>query len=491
LQNSGIPFIEVDSGLTWVRILRHKGYVSEAREQVDHLVDDVQFYRERLPGVLAAWHWQKREGLYQEYMELALASRAGKGEGEALLLALERIRSLERVVSTGAEAEDGIRNQVARVKAAQPAPGNEPSRQAASVLTAFREGSGWSSGALSSETLTARLEKLGRHDSVLAFYFSDSSVYAVSANRREIRRFQLAGTARIREQIAAVMAAIDNPTGTVPLAGLERLGGLLLEPMARHLGERIFFLSSGPLLGLPLDALRLDGSYLAEVRRVVNLDSLDAMTTPGTELSGGFRDHVFLAGNPRAGRDLFSYGVATSEEIDAVRDAFVGDGLHIVQGVALRGDEFLDERYGNAGLVHLAMPGRIDLVHPERSSLLLSGERESPTTEFLSPARVRGIGLEAQLVVLSGTSFTGRTITDFDSRIGLVSDLQAAGAGLVLATVWPAGDAETARFMSDFYSALEREADVSEALFQTRKARIASKTETNLRSWAGFQLFIR
>jgi CHAT domain-containing protein len=99
--------------------------------------------------------------------------------------------------------------------------------------------------------------------------------------------------------------------------------------------------------------------------------------------------------------------------------------------------------------------------------------------------------LQAELAVLSGLTFGAGGGTDFDSRIGLVSDLQASGARQVMASLWPLEDADGAAFMADFYTALEEEQDVSEALFQTRRARITSKDGTNLRSWAGFQLYIR
>ena len=208
-------------------------------------------------------------------------------------------------------------------------------------------------------------------------------------------------------------------------------------------------------------------------------------------LPDDFTRRVFLAGNPQSGQDLFSYGVTTSTEIAAVRDRFVGDGLHIVQGVALRRDEFLDERFNDAGLVHLAMPGRIDLALPERSRLLLSGGGEDPAAEFLGAEDIRGFRLQASLVVLSETVFAERSISPMDSRLGLVSDFHAAGADRVIATLWPAGDRESAAFMSDFYAALERLGDVESAFFQTRKRQRIAGNGSNFGTWAGFQLFIR
>ena len=71
----------------------------------------------------------------------------------------------------------------------------------------------------------------------------------------------------------------------------------------------------------------------------------------------GFQGFRFLAGNPQDGQDLFSYDMQVSAEVTAVTDAFVGPGLNIVQGVALQKDEFQDQRFAGAGLMHLAIPG--------------------------------------------------------------------------------------------------------------------------------------
>jgi CHAT domain-containing protein len=335
------------------------------------------------------------------------------------------------------------------------------------------------------------LSELGRNESLLTYYFANDWVYAVHADRRGVRQVRAGKSAGIRGQIKSILDGLQDPGAPAPDAALSRLGQTLMGGLSRSLGERLYLLPSGPLSGFPFDALRLDDAYLAERRSVLNLDSVSTLLDRPGDIGRDYDQRVFVAGNPRAGRDLFSYGVSSSEEIAAVRDRFVGGGLHIVQGVALRGDEFQDERYSNAGLIHLAMPGRVDLARPANSRLLLSGERESPTAEFLSPADLRGMPVSAQLAVLSGTSFTNRGGTDFDSRLGLVNDLQAAGARKVVASLWPAGDAETAQLMSVFYSRLSEDRDIGEALIQARRTLINTQDGANIRSWAGFQLFLR
>ena len=137
------------------------------------------------------------------------------------------------------------------------------------------------------------------------------------------------------------------------------------------------------------------------------------------------------------------------------------------------------------------MPGRVDLKFPERSRLLLSGSGEDTGAEFLAADEVRHFRLGAGLAVLSGTAFAETGRSRLDSQIGLIADLHEAGVARIVAAYWPAGDQQTAAFMTEFYQALERDQDVAEALFSVRRKRIESAINTNFGSWAGFQLFIR
>jgi CHAT domain-containing protein len=408
-----------------------------------------------------------------------------------VLLALERLRRLEGIDNDAAAPEEAVRGQLARVQAAQPSPDDSLSKQTARDLQAFIAAAGWSSGAPGAAELDAARAALAPDSMLLSHFFAGDELLAVTAGRQSVRLHRLGDSGRVRKALEAARVTLSEPAGDIAASDFDRLGRWLLEPVLPASQGTIYLMPFGPLIGFPLDALRVEGRYAIEQHRFAYVESLAAAGGRPGRLQPGFEDRVFVAGNPRAGRDLFSYGVSTSEEITAVRDRFVGDGLTIVQGVALRGDEFEDERVATAGLVHLAMPGRIDLSHPGRSRLLLSGEREQPAVEFLAPASIRRLAITAGLGVLSGTATHARPRTDLDSRLGLVHDLHAAGAPRVIAALWPLGDEEKADFMARFYDALIAEGDVVEALVQTRRAVLASADAGNFRAWAGFQLYIR
>ena len=120
-----------------------------------------------------------------------------------------------------------------------------------------------------------------------------------------------------------------------------------------------------------------------------------------------------------------------------------------------------------------------------------AGAAGAATNDFLLASELRAFGLNAALAVLSNTAVDGQARTAFDARIGLIADLHAAGAAVVVASLWPAGDRSNAELMAEFYARLRAGGDIVEAFANARRARIDAARPENLRQWAGFQLFIR
>jgi CHAT domain-containing protein len=502
LQNSGIPRIALDAGFAWSRIRAREGRTADALERLGRLIDEIRFFRVQLPGVLGAWYWENRTAIFSEYLAATLGATLQRGrqsaDGAPVLLALERVRSLEsasRRHANGAGAvnqdNDALRSLLARREAMNAAEASTLAKQVVEDLESLRKTTVRSDSDLDANTLARLLGELGEQDSILSYYFTDDAVYALPGDRNGVRLRQLSRPGRIRQELESLRQQPGQTGAPASRQLLDSLGSLMLAPVSGQLGQRIYLVPAGPLNGLPFDALRLDGEFLAESHRVVNLRSLSALRNRHPVLPDNFRDRVFLAGNPQSNQALFNYEISSSAEIGAVTDIFVGPGLHLVQGVALQRDEFLDQRFSEAAVIHMAMPGTVDLAFPNRSRLMLSGTGDNPGGEFLTPRDLQIFDFSDSLAVLSGTAIAGGQVSDFDSHLGLVSDFLDAGAMAVVASLWPAGDVETARFMDDFYRKLEDGQDVATALESTRKMRIEAENGTNLRTWAGFQLFIR
>lgn len=485
LSRAGIPWMALEASLVKARILYREGKRGEALSGLENLVDDLLFFHQDLPGVLGAWYWLNRKEVFQQYLEVAAAG----SNGEQTLIALDRVRLVDNPASGGRKADE-LRALLGRRESAADGASADLANQANSQWRNRRNGFSPGTRPIDRSALNRLLGGLSNEEAILSYYFSDSDVFALLGTRDGVAMKRLASSSRLSGQVDRLRQSIDAGSGDF-LPYLDALGKSLVQPLSGLLKPDIYLLPAGPLNGFPFDALRLDGKFLAERFTVVNLLSLAGTSVSGSTLSQDFTDSVFLAGNPQTGQDLFSYDVRVSAEVNAVRDAFVGPGLNIVQGVALQKDEFQDPRFAGAGLIHLAIPGTLNLAAPDESELLMSRTSEESVTDNLIPQDIRGQDFTASLVVLSRTGVASSSQSGFDSRLGFVSDFLLNGARNVVVSLRSRDDPATASFMADFYNELGSAGNVGQALSRSKNRLMKSTEPGNFMSWAGFQLYIR
>ena len=504
LRNSGLPGLALDSDFIMAKILRREGREREAHDVMEGLINEMFLLRQALPGVLGAWFWQTKDAIFEEYMAIALArSGADSGkpvDGKSALLALNHIRVIESSEQAPGDladtrGDDALRSLLARREAAT-AGGTGEEALAAQVNQALKTIAGTIDPAvsrLSPAALDKVMAGLSGDETLLTYYLGDAADYVIVGTRRAVSLLKLSGSSPVSVRLLDLRAQIQAGTAEDfwVLPELERIGQALVGPVSDYLAQKIYLLPAGALNGFPFNALRLNGRFLAEKHEVVNVANLSGSTVFHPVLQQDYLDRVFLAGNPQTSQELFSYDVQISPEISAVTDRFVGPGLQVVQGVALSAEEFRDVRFVRAGLIHLAMPGTLDLGSPDRSRLLLSGTGPDAGMEYLTPSDVHSLDFEAGLAVLSRTAVVGSSPSSFDSRLGFVTDFLDAGVSHVVASLWVDADSDPTGFVRDFYTHLEATGDVAEALSLTRMNDLESQDDTNFRSWAGFQLFIR
>ncbi len=487
VRRSGIPRLALDAAFIKAKILRREGRGRDALAVMEGLMGEILFFRQTLPGLLGVWYWQNKVEIFQEYMAITLRT----ANGRRVLLALDHIRVVEGEDLAARDGQDeALRALLARWEAASGTKAVDLAAQVNGALGKLKKAFDPAIRPLDARSLDQLLADLDRDESLISYYFSKSAAYVLVGKRNGVELKKLGSAEPFANRLAQLRGRLDQDSAAV-IAELDAMGQRLLQPVSGLLTKKIFLLSAGPLNGFPFDALRLDGQFLAEKHTVVNLMNLAAVAHRRPVLDQDYRERVFLAGNPQAGQELFSYDVRASVEITAMTDIFVGPGLHIVQGVALKKDEFQDQRFTGASLIHLATPGTLDLAFPDRSGLLMSRTSHESVMDNLSPGDIRQLDFEAGLVVLSRTAVTAASRSGFDNRLGFVSEFLEAGVRNVIVSLWSGGDSETAAFMRDFYRDLDSTRDVAEALSRTRMRQMETGNEANFRSWAGFQLFIR
>lgn len=431
-----------EAAMTWSQLLGLRGDRELALKVAESQVNALLRSGRR---ALGAWYWQRREPLIDNYIQLSVRRDGGPdGDATGSLLALVRARLLD-----GGEG--------------QAATSPEPAQ------------------------LRVYLQSLPADSVLLSYYLGGNSGHAWLGSRTGVRRVPLGSPAEIRARLGALRDLIQGRSwqGFEQLASA--LGRGLLDPVSDTLAGTVFLVADGPLLGVPVHALAVGGLPLAAGHDVVQVDLFPAPPDPSRRLQIQAVGQVFLAGDPRDWSGDYATRLVSSGELSAVTEVFLGPGLHTVQGVALLLDEFADPRYGEADLVHLAVPGIADLSPKRTSSLFLSEAERGAGRQRMDSAAIGGMPLRAGLVFFSRFEYLGQG-TVLQNRAGLLSAALDAGAGMVMASLWETDPAQRAAFVGEFYARLAESGNAGRALSETRRSRLAG---SSTQDWAAYFLTTR
>jgi tetratricopeptide (TPR) repeat protein len=492
---SGAPRLVVEAMFLNARIQAGEGKAAEAVRTLEATVEEIHFLRHALPGALGAWYHENHADLSDFYLGLLLLAPQTGGDASASLLALTRLRLLETYDTAGAkpgtEAQSRLRVQLA--ERTWQKPGEKGAALVAEItmkLEALRQPFREQFAYLSAQGIGSYLADLGRDEVLLTWHIGENSAHAWAGRKGRVVRRSITRSIGLGRKLGDATATVAGVSEATFRSEMESLGRALLEPVADLLAPRIYWIPAGPMLGLPLGALRLEGRYLAEKHSVAAVLSFPARPDPATDLPGRSIGSVFLAGNPQDYSSAYASRFETTDEMRAMVDLFVGPDLHVVQGAALLPDEFQDQRFAQAGIVHLAMPGVIDLRNPQDSSLELSGSEFGPRR---TPYRLEGVGpgsLEARLVFLSSTRLANRPGSAFSATPGLAADFTRAGAAAVVADLWATEGAADRAFLVQFYNGFLETGDAAQALQSAKRQYIGDNGNSGLFGWAGYQLYI-
>jgi CHAT domain-containing protein len=155
------------------------------------------------------------------------------------------------------------------------------------------------------------------------------------------------------------------------------------------------------------------------------------------------------------------------QELHAIGRTF-RDRTRILSGASARESGLRDGSLAQYPVLHFATHGLVSDVQPKRSGLLLAPE--TGEDGLLQMGEIYGLGLNANLVVLSACQTAlGREITG-EGLIGLSRAFFYAGARSVVATLWNLNDRFAAEFVERFYRELNQGHSSEEAL---RRAKVA------------------
>jgi len=466
------------------RSLARDGRGSAAAKVLEQLIDRVLFLRQSLPGVLGAWYTARHEELIADYLELQ------QGNGMQSLLALSKIRYSTRPPTLKADT-DVLRTQLAQRENA--AAGQSPGRLNSNIdqeMNTLRVQFRKEFSFLSEAGLRTHLNSLADDEALLTYHLTRSAAYVWVARNGKVQQRKLANPRKLYTLLKDGRGSIPLPAGGQFNLLMDDLGQRLLGPVKSQLPQTIYVVPAGILSGFPVDALRLKNQYLLEQHTVVNLLSFPSNPNPSASLRSTTPQNIFLAGDPQDFAGSYATRIESSTELRTVANIFIGPGLNIIQGTALLADEFQSDHFTQANLVHLTMPGVIDLGDETHSSLQLSEPVRGLGRSLLKPADIRSLFLNKSLVYLSATRATGLPGSDVSYQLGMVSDFLRAGGNAVVARFWATKTEATEKLISGFYVQLASTGNVAKALAESRRQFLHDPGHRAGHDWAALQSFI-
>ncbi len=259
------------------------------------------------------------------------------------------------------------------------------------------------------------------------------------------------------------------------------------ETLAAHHVENIIYLPDGVLRYVPLAAFYDGEHWLVEKYQSHNITaaSVGDLTKqnwlPLSVVAGAFTDSS-LTYQVQVGADTFQYSglSAAQQEIDRL-ESLLPNTLALLNG------NFTPERTlgaaGNHRIVHLATHANFVPGQPEESFILF-GDGQTVNIQQLKAWSLPDV----DLVVLSACETASSVEGEGKEILGLGFQIQQAGAGAAIASLWSVNDSSTAALMSQFYIGLSKGQTKAQALRQAQLELIKSDGFSNPNDWGAFIL---
>lgn len=430
-----------------------------------------------------------REWLLLPWLARARAAlaQAAFAEVEEALRAAEAFLTSPEVLARG-DARMFLRTryadwlQLAADLAWARAAASAPELRPAIVAAAWDEVDRWKARTLAEEvgSGSAPHAKLAEDSVLLDFVGGETRLYAFRdwAGRMEI--LSVGGWEEAAALLERYHGLISDPSFTAPVSEIAAVGHalhrLLLAGTLPSGARRILVVPEAAWPAVPFAAFVTAAPPAGELNSFTQLRFAieDACFVHAPSRAIGLRlrrapagDEVgeaLVLADPQCSDGRWPPLPGTRVEAASVQAAIPAARLFV--GAAARKQDFLAALAG-ADVVHVASHALSDPLAPERSRIACSGEGEAAD---LTLAELRARRLRAGLVVLSACETAGGRALRGEGVQSLAAGFLQAGAGSVVATLWPVFDADASRLMSDFYDARQTAGDVGLAL---RAAQIA------------------
>lgn len=317
-------------------------------------------------------------------------------------------------------------------------------------------------------------------ETLVSYYYDAGNLYAFLIDGAAFQAVQLERSG-LEEEIEAFRDAIGNRLDGHRALG-QSLHARLIAPLQSHLRKnRLIIAGHGKLHYLPFAALHDGKTYLLDRYQLASLPSAATLKFVGQRRGAGKAGALLALGNPDLGDRRYDLPHA-EKEARQVAAVFPKSAV-LVKKEANK--QNLMTYAAGFSYLHFATHGKFDADDPLGSALLLAGDAGQAENR-LTVGELYGMNIDAELVTLSACETGLGKVANGDDVVGLVRGFLYAGAGRVVATLWPIEDEATAKLMAAFYGQLKAGKPKAAAL---RDAQLALRAQhPHPFFWAAFQI---
>jgi CHAT domain-containing protein len=356
---------------------------------------------------------------------------------------------------------------------------------------------------------------LDSEEAAVAYAGAGDRLYAFVVTRDDVKSMEVVNPAGLEARADVFVRLLAQGQTQNALSVGRALSSALMTPVLGALPKgtrRLLVSATGGLAGLPFGALPVeadkapDGGAMMPAQGAVVplLSAYEVIFIPSLGALQGLRE----SGRDGASRDLLAFGDPLGEsgsvpaftaelfegarlgplpdsrlEVEALGAALSGP-RDVLQGDSASEAEFYRRPVHDYKVLHFATHAVLDARVPARSAVVLaSGDGEDG---LLQQREILGLGLSADLVVLSACRSAAGRPGRADGMQSLARAFLHAGARSVVGSLWDVDDLGTRRLVEGFYQALTRGASVGEALGTAQRAQFGADPWANGRDWAAF-----
>ena len=325
-------------------------------------------------------------------------------------------------------------------------------------------------------------------DSAILVFADDGDrlgCWVLRSNGLSFERLQVP-TARVREMASA--AAVLAEASSINSPGwhrlLKSLHEALIAPIEIELRgiDRLLIVADGVTRAVPFSALETPSDGPLGSR--FSISRLTAVSDTGSGLTPTVGGAVVVVGDPEASAESLP---GARKEAAAIANLYKESRTTILlEGSEATRDHFQAALSG-ATAIHFAGHAVSDSSSPSRSFLQLAPDESNPDGRWRLADFKPGQFAPNQVVVLAACRTAGGTADEEETVPTLAEAILRAGAGVVVANLWPLEDAASEPVFVQLHTLLASGVPPDEAM--TQIAQQAKSAPSSLSLWQGVQVF--